>query len=102
MYRGRPIVPALFDSDFNLYILGSYVSSYFFLMAALTMIIFLSNTKPEKCDKKISKWLEISCVFYYIANIVTLSVFISTRRDLPQVRSINLGLVICLFLGHRK
>ena len=95
------MTPAIVDSDLTLYITSSYVASYFFLMIFLSLGIMLSTNQTQKCKTRIYFWLEISSIYYLIASMTCLAVVLALRRVLPSEQTVNLGLILCLFISYR-
>ena len=94
-------MPVIFDADYLLLLSGVYLSSYFFLLACLSLVLLFANTETKACQKKIHLWLEISALFYLVATLFTSITILLMRRALPIVDIVYVGWFECIFILYQ-
>jgi len=88
--------------DFNLllYLPGSYILAYFFLLMLIALIFVGANAETEECSLPFVLWYKMSACFYLLAFLATVCLGFALQRSHTIEEAIIIRHVILVFNYH--
>lgn len=102
-FRGRRVEISTVESDFEYYTAGLYIGNYALHFLIMSFVLCMFDTKLQTCQIPITRWLEISGLFYLLATLSSMSLVVYMRRRSElNVRVIDMVVLECIFIEYNS